>query len=101
MVVGTPERLWIIGSKKYCKVVEPRLTMPRAAMVLVWMSFWLTFPKSSAKENSWIGASVTLGCLGNTAKKEEVFICKINLKQACETWCFISNFYVPNPNALC
>jgi hypothetical protein len=71
--------------KRFCKVVEPGVTMPRAVMVLVWMSFWMAFPKSSAKENAWLVAPVTSGCLGsNLAKKEEVFICKIDVKQACE-----------------
>jgi hypothetical protein len=29
-------------------------------------------------------------------KKEELSICKINVKQACEMWGFVSNFYLPN-----
>jgi hypothetical protein len=71
--------------------------MPRAAMVLVWMSFWMACQKSSAKKNSWLGALVTSGCLGSdSVKKEEVFICKIDVKQACEKWGFVSNFDVPN-----
>ena len=57
MVVGTLERSWwIIGSKRYCKVVEPGVTVPRTAMVLVWLSFWMAVPKSSAKENACLGA---------------------------------------------
>ncbi len=78
-------------------MVEPEVTVPRAAMVLVWMSFWMAFPKSSAKENAWLGAPVNLGCLGrDTVKKEEVLICKINVKQACEKLVFASDFYVPS-----
>jgi hypothetical protein len=78
-------------------MVEPGIIVPRAAMDLVWMSFWTAFLKSSAKENAWLGAPVTLGCLGsNLVKIEEVFICKFNVKQVCEKWGFVSNFYVPN-----
>ncbi len=57
-------------------------------MVLVWISFWIAFPKSSAKENAWLGAPVNSGHLGSSSvKKEEVFICKINVdvEQACES----------------
>jgi hypothetical protein len=46
---------------------------------------WTAFPKSSTKKNAWLGALVTSGCLGSDlVKKEEIFICKINVKQACE-----------------
>ncbi len=78
-------------------MVEPGVTVPRAVMVLVWMSFWTAFPKSSAKENAWLRALVTAGHLGyNLVKKNEVFNCKTNVMQASKKWGFVSNFYVPN-----
>jgi hypothetical protein len=77
--------------------VEPGATMPRAAIILVWMSFWMAISKSSAKENARLGVLETSGCLGSdSVKMEEVFICKINIKQACEKWGFGSIYYVPN-----
>ncbi len=77
--------------------MEPGVIVPRAAIVLVWMSFLMAFPKSSAKKNDWLGALVTSGHLGrDSGKKEEVFICKIDVKQVYAKWCFVSNFYVPN-----
>jgi hypothetical protein len=78
-------------------VVEPWVIVPRAAIVWVWMSFWMAFQMPLAKENAWLGATVTLGCLGsNSVKKDKVFICKIDAKQVCEKGGFVSNFYVPN-----
>jgi hypothetical protein len=46
----------------------------------------MAFPKSSAKEKARLGPLVTSGCLGGyLVKKEEVFICKIDVEQACES----------------
>ena len=60
-------------------------------------AFGLLFQKSSAKVNAWLGAPVTLGRLGSdSVKKEEVFIKKMYVKQSCEKWGFVSNFYMPN-----
>ncbi len=74
MVVGAPERLcWIIGSKRYCKVMKPGITVPRAVMILVWISFRAASPKTLAKENSWLGAPVTSGCLGSDLVKDKVY----------------------------
>ena len=63
--------------------MDPRVTVPKAVMVLVWMSFRTIVPKSLAKENTWLGVLVTSGRLGsNSVKKGEgVFICRIKFKE--------------------
>ena len=55
-----------------------------------------TLSKVFSKGKCLARGSGKLGTLGKRfGKKEEVFICKINVKQACETWGFVSNFHVP------
>jgi hypothetical protein len=62
--------------------MDPRVTVPKAVMVLVWMSFRTMVPKSLAKENTWSGVPVTSGHLGsNLVKKEGVLICRIKFKE--------------------
>jgi hypothetical protein len=62
--------------------VDPGVTVPKAAMDLVSMSFRTIVPKSLAKKITWSGVSMTSGCLGsNLVKKEGVFICRIKFKE--------------------
>ncbi len=58
------------------------MTIPKAVMVLVWMSFRTIVPKSLAKENTWSGVPVTSGHLGSDlVKKEGVFIYRMRFKE--------------------
>ncbi len=58
------------------------MTVLKAAMVLVWMSFRTIVPKSLAKENTWSGVPVTSGCLeSDSVKKEGVFNFRIKFKE--------------------
>jgi hypothetical protein len=60
----------------------PGVTVPKAVIVMVWMSFRTIVSKLLAKENTWLEVPVTSGCLGSDlVKKEGVFICRIRLKE--------------------